>query len=144
MDTLQVNNKDILKWRNHGGISTLMTLFVMENAVYHIMEILQVQLFSFKLWTHRAAAAASAWASDWSHWNAFSAPLAAPNRPQIHCLNLPLILPLSLPLTLDARCGHTLTAIKSFRRKRLWIIKQHGQLTKVTKLHLKIVSNYND
>ena len=33
------------------------------------------------------------------------ASLDAPNRPQIHCLNLPL----TLTLTLDARSVHTLT-----------------------------------
>ena len=37
------------------------------------------------------------------------ASLDAPNRPQIHCLNLPLTLPLLLPLLLplDARSVHT-------------------------------------
>ena len=34
------------------------------------------------------------------------ATLDAPNRPQTHCLNLPLTLPLPLPL--DARSVHTL------------------------------------
>ena len=39
-----------------------------------------------------------------SHWNAFAAPLATPNRSQTYCLNLPL----TLPLPLAARSVHSL------------------------------------
>ena len=72
---------------------------------------------TFRVYQHRAAASASSGASDWSHWNAFAAPLAAPNRSQIHfgashTHN-------ALNLALDAWCVYTLTHWGDKSRKEI-------------------------
>ena len=79
----------------------------------------------YKHTEHQVAAAAAR-----SHSNTFAAPLDAPNRSQIHCLNLTLTMILTFDALLDAQCVYTLKcALQIFKQQLTFKTRKRSRIS---------------